>query len=385
MSEHERRLLLLVDDTPANLSLLNAVLKNDYRLRIAGSGALALELARRLPHPDLVLLDVMMPEMDGYEVCRQMAADPALAHIPVIFLTARTEEEDEARGFSLGAVDYIHKPFSPLLVQMRVRNQLELYDARERLRRQNEWLEQKVGERTAELVKVQDATMLAMGVMAELRDNETGMHLKRTQEYLRLLALAARERCPDYAVELDDPAIHWMSKSAPLHDIGKVGVPDAVLHKPGPLSEAEFALMKHHPTYGRDIIVQVEQILGEETSFLRYAREIAYGHQEKWDGSGYPQGVSGTAIPLSARLMALADVYDALISRRVYKPPLAHDKAVEIIAKGKGTHFDPVLVEVFLEIHAELHAIALQYADPADPGLYHDIREAAESYQGAHI
>ncbi|XZG71329.1 response regulator [Chitinibacteraceae bacterium HSL-7] len=366
MADAERRTVLLVDDTPANLALLNALLRNDYRLRIASSGAQALELAMREPHPDLVLLDVMMPGMDGYEVCRRMLATPELAQIPVIFLTARTEEHDEAHGFELGAVDYIRKPFSPLIVQARVRTQLELRDARIRLQRQNEWLEIKVAERTAELLKVQDATMLAMGIMAELRDNETGMHLKRTQEYLRVIAEAVRSRHPDYASELDDAAIHWMSKSAPLHDIGKVGVPDAILHKPGPLNEAEFAIMKRHPDYGRNIIASVEQIIGESSNFLRYAREIAHGHHEKWDGSGYPQGLIGTAIPLAGRLMALADVYDALISRRVYKPPFDHQAALELIARGSGSHFDPILVETLLSVDAQLVDIAQRFADPED-------------------
>jgi putative two-component system response regulator len=215
---------------------------------------------------------------------------------------------------------------------------------------------------------MQDATIMAMGVMAELRDEETGLHLKRTQEYMRLLAKTV-SALPRFMDELDAASIEWMVKSAPLHDIGKVGIPDAILHKPARLTAEEFTIMKNHPEYGRNIILEVERILGEESVFLRYAREIAYGHQEKWDGSGYPQGAKGDEIPVSARLMAIADVYDALRSRRPYKAPFSHEMAMAIIIEGRAKHFDPDLVDGFVQVAEQFSAIAEQYADPDDEAI----------------
>ncbi|QLG89188.1 response regulator [Chitinibacter bivalviorum] len=360
-----RRTILLVDDTPANLAVLNALLKDQYKLRIATHGRLALELAEREPIPDLILLDVMMPEMDGVEVCRRLKANPITADIPVIFLTAKTQESDELIGFEAGAVDYIHKPLLPMIVQTRIRTHLQVQDLKTALKMHNQTLEERVAQRTAELLKMQDATIMAMGVMAELRDEETGLHLKRTQEYLRLLANTIAQH-PRFSHELSAENIEWMAKSAPLHDIGKVGIPDAILHKPGKLSDEEFTIMKNHPTYGRNIILEVERVLGEDSKFLLYAREIAYGHQEKWDGSGYPQGLKGDEIPISARLMALADVYDALLSRRVYKPPFSHQMSVDIIKQGRNSHFDPDLVDAFLQVADQFEQIAIEYADPLD-------------------
>ena len=364
----DRRTILLVDDTPTNLVVLNAVLKDHYRLRIATNGLLALQLAELSPLPSLILLDVMMPDLDGIEVCRRLKANPLTREIPVIFLTAKTQENDEIIGFQAGAVDYMHKPLIPGLVLTRVRNHLEIQDLKNVIREQNLNLEARVKQRTEELLHMQDAMILAMGVMAELRDEETGLHLKRTQEYVHLLASFVANH-PRFAAELSSSNIEWMAKSAPLHDIGKVGIPDAILHKPAKLTDEEFAIMKNHPTYGRNIIVEVEKMLGEESAFLRYAREIAYGHQEKWNGTGYPLGAKGDAIPLSARLMALADVYDALRSRRVYKPPFSHEKSMNIIIEGRGLHFDPDLVDGFIAIADQFAAIAEQYADQDDDEL----------------
>ncbi len=363
-----RRTILLVDDTPANLAVLNAILKENYKLRIANHGEQALTLAERLPLPDLILLDVMMPDIDGFEVCRRLKNNPVTAEIPVIFLTAKTQEIDEINGFGAGGVDYIHKPLSPAIVQVRVKTQLEMQDLKNAIRLHNQQLEDRVAQRTQELLKMQDATIMAMGVMAELRDEETGLHLKRTQEYMRILATTVAAH-PRFVNQLDAVSIEWMVKSAPLHDIGKVGIPDAILHKPGRLTVEEFAIMKKHPEYGRNIILEVERMLGEESEFLRYAREIAYGHQEKWDGSGYPLGQEGDEIPISARLMAIADVYDALRSRRPYKAPFSHDMAMTIILEGRGLHFDPDLVDGFERVAPQFAAIAEQYADPDDEAV----------------
>jgi putative two-component system response regulator len=354
--------VLIVDDTPENLTIMNGLLKDAHRTKVANSGERALKLAVAEPRPDLVLLDIMMPGMDGYEVCRRLKADAATRDVPVIFLTAKTQVEDESRGFEVGCVDYITKPISPPIVLARVRTHLALKAAADFLRDKNEYLAAEVARRIKQISIVQDVTILAMASLAETRDNETGNHIRRTQHYVRALALELR-KLPKFAASLDDATVELLFKSAPLHDIGKVGIPDAILLKPGKLTPEEFEVMKTHTTLGRDAIVAAETLLDEPVSFLEYAREIAYFHQEKWDGSGYPAGLAGERIPLSARLMAVADVYDALISRRVYKPPFAHDKAVEIIREGRGKHFDPEVVDAFLAIHEACRAIAERYAD----------------------
>ncbi|WP_372022224.1 two-component system response regulator (plasmid) [Tistrella mobilis] len=372
----DRKTILLVDDTPSNLTIINAVLKDDYRTRIATGGAKALEIAAGAEgRPDLVLMDVMMPGMDGYEVCRRLKADPATADIPVIFLTALHDERDERAGFAAGGVDFITKPFSPEIVRARVRTHLALREANARLARQNAELERRVDERTRELALVRDLTIFSLASLAETRDNETGNHIRRTQTYVRELALALRDH-PRFRAELDDATIDLLYKSAPLHDIGKVGVPDAILLKPGRLTPEEFEVMKQHAEFGRAAIAAAEARIGSGNgnSFLRYAREIAHTHHEKWDGSGYPRGLAGDAIPLSGRLMAVADVYDALICKRIYKPAYSHETAVDIITQGRGTHFDPDIVDAFLTLADRFRDIAAEFADPeegegeADPG-----------------
>ncbi len=354
--------VLVVDDTPLNLQLMSAVLKGHYRVKVANHGAKALAIAQSETPPDIILLDVMMPEMDGYEVCRRLKQDPATAAIPVIFLTAKNEVDDETRGFACGAVDYIAKPISPPIVMARVQAHLQLKRMADFLRDQNEFLEQEVARRTLEISAIQDVTIRAMASLAETRDTDTGNHIRRTQNYVRALAMQLRNH-PRFAPDLNDRFIEMLFKSAPLHDIGKVGIPDRILLKPGRLTFEEFEVMKTHTTLGRDAIAQAESELGMEVEFLQVAKEIAYGHQEKWDGSGYPEGLRGDAIPVSARLMAVADVYDALISRRVYKEGMSHDKAVGVIAEGKGTHFDPDMVDAFLAIADDFRAIAERYAD----------------------
>ena len=354
--------ILVVDDTPENLRLVSALLMDDYKVRVATNGPQALELAAQAPQPALILLDIMMPEMDGYEVCARLKQNPATADIPVIFLTARTESEDERRGFELGAVDYVGKPINPLILVARVHTHVALKRSRDQLAQQNAWLEQEVQKRTRQVQRIQDVTIIAMASLAETRDNETGNHILRTQRYVRALALNLR-RNPKYASELDELTIELLYKSAPLHDIGKVGIPDHILLKPGKLDDAEFAIMKTHTTLGLEAIRRAEQHLEGEDGFLRIAGEIAHAHQEKWDGSGYPQGLAGEAIPLSARLMAVADVYDALISKRVYKPAFSHEQAVAIILEGSGKHFDPELIAAFRDIEDEFRAIARQFQD----------------------
>ncbi len=355
--------ILIVDDEPFNINVLMESLKTTYRLVAARNGEQALARVAAAHKPDLILLDVMMPDMDGLEVCRRIKADSATSHIPVIFVTAMGDEQDETRGFEIGAVDYITKPISPPIVRSRVRTQLALARARRELADQNLHLERLVRERTQDLQTTQDVTILAMATLAETRDNETGNHIRRTQHYVKALAEHLRSH-PDFADALTDTTIELLYKSAPLHDIGKVGIPDGVLLKPDRLTTAEMEIMKNHARYGRDAILAAEAGLADqESSFLRYAREIAYAHHERWDGNGYPEGLAGDDIPLSGRLMAVADVYDALISRRVYKPPFSHEKALQIIRDSSGAHFDPRIVEAFLQMEARFRAIADEFRD----------------------
>ncbi|MBK5969663.1 MULTISPECIES: response regulator [Thiorhodovibrio] len=355
--------ILAVDDTEANIDVLMDTLGDDYELMVAMDGVSALEtvataIADGHP-PDLILLDIMMPGMDGYQVCERLKADPITAEIPIIFLTALTEVSSKTRGFQVGAVDYVTKPFEILEVRARVETHLSLARAKRALADHNLHLEDKVRQRTRELVMTQDVTIHALASLAETRDNETGGHIRRTQNYVRVLAEHLSE---DFA--LDAHAIEMLYKSAPLHDIGKVGIPDAILLKPGRLTDEEFEVMKSHPTLGMQALAVAESTVeGESSNFLRFAKEIAFCHHERWDGAGYPQGLAGDSIPLSARLMALADVYDALISRRVYKPPFPHAKAVDIILEGRDRHFDPRVVDAFFAREEDCRQIALANAD----------------------
>ena len=354
--------VLVVDDTPENLSVMSALLKESYRVLVANSGERGLKIAMGDPQPDLILLDIMMPVMDGYQVLQELKSHPRTQTIPVIFLTAKAQEEDEEKGLNLGAVDYITKPISPPIVLARVATHLHLKAVNDFLRDKNEFLEAEVARRTNELQAIQDVTIMAMASLAETRDNDTGNHIRRTQHYVRSLCLALREH-PRFAGFLTDKTIDLLFKSAPLHDIGKVGVPDRILLKPGRLTHEEFEIMKRHPALGRDAVQRAEDQLGLEVEFLRFAKEIAYGHQERWDGSGYPLGLKGEEIPMSARLMAVADVYDALISRRIYKDALPHDQAAATILAGSGKDFDPDIVAAFERQAENFRAIQERYAD----------------------
>ena len=357
-----RPTVLVVDDTPDNIVLMSALLKDKYHTKIATSGAKALDIANSATPPDLILLDIMMPEMDGYEVLRRLKAESRTSEIPVVFLTARSDEEDEQLGLELGAVDYITKPISPSIVLIRVKNHLLLKRSSDFLRDKNEFLEKEIERRTRENNVIKDVTIMAMASLAETRDNETGNHIRRTQFYVKELALQLKDH-PRFKAYLTDETIELLYKSAPLHDIGKVGIPDHILLKPGKFTPEEFEIMKRHTTIGRDSIMAAESLLNVPDSFLRLAREIAYCHQEKWDGSGYPEGLSGDDIPISARLMAVADVFDALISRRVYKPPFSREKTLQIITEGSGKHFDPDVVTAFLQIIDRCWEIASRFAD----------------------
>jgi len=352
--------ILIVDDLPENLTVLGELLQPTYRVRAANSGRRALQLAASAPRPDLILLDVMMPDMDGFAVLERLRALPDTRDIPVIFVTAMDGTEEEERGLEQGAVDYITKPLRPSIVLARVRIHLELKRAREWLQDENAVLEAEVARRMRENQLIQDVSIHALAHLAETRDPETGNHIRRTQGYVRLLAEALRGH-PRFADRLDDHVIEALVKSAPLHDIGKVGIPDHILLKPGKLTAQEWTVMKTHAALGAEAIAQAVRDADRPVEFLALAKDIARHHHERWDGNGYPDGLAGDAIPLSARLMALADVFDALINRRVYKAAFGFGEARSIIVAERGRQFDPDIVDVFLARFDEFTAIADHY------------------------
>lgn len=323
-----RQVLLLVDDEPANLHVLKHILQDDYRLLFARDGQRALELART-ERPQLILLDVMMPGMTGHEVCAQLKSDPQTSEIPVIFVTALSNVEDEIRGFEVGAVDYISKPVSAPIVKARVRTHLSLV-------------------RAEVLRQTRLNIVQALGMAAEYKDNETGLHVIRMSHFSRVIALEA-----GFSADEADELLH----AAPMHDVGKIGIPDAILQKPGKLDEGEWLIMQQHPEIGA-------RIIGEhDASMLQMARRIALGHHEKWDGSGYPAGLAGTDIPIEARIVAIADVFDALTSVRPYKQAWSVEDAVNLIREQSGQHFDPALVECFLRRLDEINRIRERWAE----------------------
>lgn len=361
-------LILAVDDSPQNLQQIHGLLAHEYRVKVAKDGATAFKAIEK-ERPDLILLDVLMPGMDGYEVCRALKKDEALKDIPIIFLTAKSEDTDQELGFSLGAADYISKPFSPNVTLARVKTQLDLKRMTDMLKDQNTYLEQEVQARTTRIREqsehlraIEEATILIVTSLAETRDLETGNHIRRTQYFIETIA---QKLVADgiYADELQQEDISAIVRSAPLHDIGKVGIPDAILNKRGKLNKSEFELMKTHAQLGLDAIEKAERQLGVKVDFLEFAKEIAVGHHEKWDGSGYPRGLSGTDIPISARLMAIADVYDALVSQRCYKPAFEHATAIAIMQEGRGTHLDPLIFDAFIACEPTVIAIADKFRD----------------------
>ncbi len=351
--------ILIVDDTPTNLAVLNIHLNKEYKVRAANSGQRALEMAALEPRPDLILLDIMMPGMSGYEVLKKLKDNPITQHIPVIFITAMESESDEHKGLQLGAVDYITKPIRPLVMLARVKAQLNLKLAQDFLHSKNDFLEAEIERRMAENQVIQNVSIRALAHLAETRDPETGEHIKRTQSYVELLAKQLQNH-PRFRETLTDHYISLLTKSAPLHDIGKVGIPDYVLLKPSSLSDDEWKIMRTHAALGAHAIELTEKDINQPLEFLALAKEIAQWHHEKWDGSGYPDGLAGDDIPISARFMALADVFDAVTTKRVYKEAIPIDEAKDIIIAGRGQHFDPDIVDAFLANFNEFTEIYLR-------------------------
>lgn len=352
--------VLVIDDTPANLTLLTRMLgEKGYRVRPVPSGDLGLKAAWSDP-PDIVLLDISMPEMDGFEVCRRMKEDARLREIPVIFISAQAEIEGKAKAFQRGGVDYVTKPFQIEEVEARVETHLKLRRAQAEVERYNRYLEQLVEEKVKEISESQLATIFAMVKLAESRDDETGTHIWRVREYCLALAGALRGAPSSVQELLTDAYVRDLYNAAPLHDIGKVGISDAILLKPEKHTPEEFQVMKTHTTIGAHTLRGV----GEKyprNSFVNVGAEIAFCHHERWDGSGYPQGLAGEAIPLAGRIMAIADVYDALRTTRRYKPAFDHAASVRILAQGDGrtmpAHFDPRVLAAFVEVTADFEKV----------------------------
>lgn len=333
--------ILLVDDVADNIDILNAILSPHYRTRVALNGEKALRIAGSANPPDLILLDIMMPGLSGYDVCQQLKANPDTRDIPVIFVTAMSEVEDEKRGLELGAVDYITKPVSPPIVLARVRTHLALYD-------QNRELARQVRERTAELFNTRQQIIRRLGRAAEFRDNETGNHIIRMSHFCRLIGAAAG---------LGEKSVEILYNASPMHDVGKIGIPDHILLKQGKLDNEEWAIMRRHPEIGAEIIGQ------HSDELLQTAWMIALCHHEKWDGSGYPSGLKGEQIPLMARIAALADVFDALTTVRPYKRAWSVEEAVSFIESQAGSHFDPALIEPFKRVLPDMLRIREEFSD----------------------
>lgn len=337
----QKQTVLVVDDSAENIIVFSGILSGEYRVKAAKSGIKALDIAIS-SIPDIILLDIMMPEMDGYEVCRRLKEDPRTRSIPVIFVSAMGEASDEARGFELGAVDYITKPVSRPIVLARVKNHLQLHD-------QNRSLEEKVRQRTAELDKSRLEIIRRLGRAAEYRDNETGMHVIRMSYYSCILARG---------LGMGDGEIDLLLNATPMHDIGKIGIPDSILLKPGRLNEQERRIMQKHPEIGAEIIGV------HDSPLLQLARTVALTHHEKWDGTGYPAGLEGENIPLPGRIVAIADVFDALTTQRPYKEAWPVEKAVELITSESGKHFDPELVLIFIENLSKILDVKIEHAEP---------------------
>jgi putative two-component system response regulator len=345
--DNERKIIFLVDDNGTNLTAGKEILKDHYKVYPILSAKIMFDLLEDII-PDMILLDIEMPEMDGYKAIKMIKIDPRFWDIPVIFLTAKSDMGSELEGLSLGAIDYVAKPFSAPLLLKRIENHLFTEWQKRQLREMNDHLEEKVSQRTMQIINLQGAVLSTVADLVEFRDDVTGGHIARTQNYLKLLVdELLKEKL--YTEETSVWNMDYLIPSAQLHDVGKIAISDTILNKPGKLTSEEFEIMKTHAAIGVTIIEKIEEN-AEEHDFMKHARLIAGGHHEKWDGTGYPLGVKGKDIPLEARLMALADVYDALRSARPYKQPLSSGEAKHIIQDGRGTQFDPVLVDVFLKV-----------------------------------
>jgi putative two-component system response regulator len=349
-----------VDDNAANLVTGKNVLKEEYDVYTLASGEKLFSLLQKIT-PDLILLDIEMPGMNGYEVIHTLKTGPATADIPVIFLTSWSDPGSEIDGLTLGAVDYISKPFSPPLLLKRIENHLIMSSQKKALQNFNDNLIRKVKETTIQVLELQNAILNTVAELVEFRDSTTGGHIERTQRYLQILVeKLLKEKV--YSEEVSSWNLEFLVPSAQLHDVGKIGISDTILNKPGKLTPEEFEIMKKHAIIGEEAIDSIMK-LSKKNDFLHHAKIFAGTHHEKWNGTGYPRGLKGATIPLQGRIMAIADVYDALIAKRPYKEPLSAAESKEIILQGAGSHFDPALVELFQDIAAEFEIIATKSND----------------------
>jgi len=351
--ENEKPLVLLVDDNPANLRIGKNVLSEKFAVATAPSADKMFGLLEN-NIPAMILLDVDMPEMNGYEAIKVLKSKPQTRDIPVIFVTGRTESDDELAGLSLGAIDYITKPFQPQLLLKRIEVHLLVEAQKQKLEKQaeelqyfNDNLQRMVEDKTANVINLQNALLKTMAELVECRDDITGGHIERTQKGIKIL-LDAIDKKGLFGDETKDWDIELLLQSSQLHDVGKISIEDSILKKPGKLTDEEFTAMKKHTDFGEKIIEKIET-LAKENDFLKYAKIFAASHHEKWDGTGYPKGLKGNDIPLLGRIMSIADVYDALTSVRPYKKAFSHEEAVQIIVESGGKQFDPALIEIFLK------------------------------------
>jgi len=340
--------VLVVDDVDINREILKAILSDDYEVWEAANGLEAVDILLNAEEPpEAVLLDIMMPEMDGFAVLSKIKENPVTTQIPVLFITAADATINESRGLDAGAVDYIAKPFNMDVVKSRVKSHIQLQKYRNNLQHM---LDLKI----AEVVSLQEHMLETMASIIEYRSLESGMHIRRTKELTQVLIDELMKT--DYARELEALGTQTLAAAVTLHDIGKIGIPDNILLKPGKLTDEEFDVIKTHCIIGSDIVRSM-MITSDKASYLARAEEICRSHHERWDGRGYPDGLSGTNIPLAARILSVVDVYDALVTVRCYKQPMSHAKAVELIAEGRGTQFDPVVVDAFIAAHEKFHQL----------------------------
>ena len=356
-TRNSKKTILAVDDIPENLDVVKSILTPQYIVQATVKGEIALKIAQK-QKPDLILLDIMMPDMDGYEVCQKIKENQVTQDIPVIFLTGQDSITDEFLGLEVGAVDYISKPINPPVLMARIKAHLSLAETRKELKKHKENLEQMVQKKVKQLSNSKLAMIFSLAKLAESRDNETGEHLLRTQDYCKMLANKLK-KTDKYQKKINSTFCENIYNASPLHDIGKVGISDSILLKPGKLTKNEFEIVKKHTIIGFDTLNEVQKKYSEGI-FINMGIEIVRSHHEKWDGSGYPDGLKGVNIPLSARIMALADVYDALRSKRPYKDAFSHQKSRDIIIDDKGKHFDPVIVDAFLDLEKEFKSFTYE-------------------------
>ncbi len=354
--------VLVVDDAPENLMLMSDLLEDHYRVKLAKDGKTALTIANSIDKPDLILLDIMMPGMDGYEVCLRLKRDKSTSAIPVIFLTAKSDPESEAYGLDIGAVDYIVKPISPPIVLARIKAQLQIKVANDFLLDRGAFLEQEVIRRSVEVSAIHELSIIAISSLSGSQSFETGRHLCCTQYFIKALAERIKFH-PRFVGFLSDYNINRLFWAAPLHDIGMLAIPSEILLKgiDNLLTGEEYELIKTHTTLGFNAILRSEKALDIKGDLLSIAKEVILCHHERMDGSGYPNGLVGDEIPISARLMAVSDVYDALVGERIYRESIPHEKAVKNIIADKGYLFDPDVVDAFLDIQDEFREIKQRF------------------------